>query len=157
MPFDPHRPYNDLPDLPPAVELESRLVLKACIEARAALAELKSVAAALPNPTVLINSIPLLEAQASTEIENIVTTSDALFRYVQDERGSDPATKEALNYRAALREGFESLAHRPAGERQHGGAGLFASEGLRDGHSSHSWHRALQRGDGRADLHTAGG
>lgn len=113
MPFDPHRPYNDLPDLPPAVELESRPVLKACIEARAALAELKSVAAALPNPTVLINSIPLLEAQASTEIENIVTTSDALFRYVQDERGSDSATKEALNYRAALRESFESLAHRP--------------------------------------------
>jgi len=111
--FDPRRPFNDLPALPPPVELEPRPVLKACIEARAALAELKSVAAALPNQTVLINSIPLLEAQASTEIENIVTTSDALFRFAQDEQAADPATKEALNYRAALREGFESLARRP--------------------------------------------
>ncbi len=113
MRFDPSRPYNDLPELPPSAELETRPVLKACIEARAALAELKSVGAALPNPTVLINSLPLLEAQASTEIENIVTTSDALFRFAQDEHGADPATKEALNYRAALREGFESLAQRP--------------------------------------------
>lgn len=113
MRFDPSRPYNELPELPPSAELETRPVLKACIEARAALAELKSVGAALPNPTVLINSLPLLEAQASTEIENIVTTSDALFRFAQDEHGADPATKEALNYRAALREGFESLAQRP--------------------------------------------
>lgn len=113
MRFDPSRPYNALPEPPPGVELETRPVLKACIEARAALAELKSVGAALPNPTVLINSLPLLEAQASTEIENILTTSDALFRFAQDEHGADPATKEALKYRAALHEGFESLAQRP--------------------------------------------
>ena len=113
MTFDPRKPFNDLPDLPPPVDLETRAVLKACIEARAALAELKSVGAALPNQTVLINSIPMLEAQASTEIENIVTTSDALFRFAQDEGAADPATKEALSYRAALREGFESLARRP--------------------------------------------
>lgn len=113
VPFEPRRPFNTLPGLPPRAELESRPVLKACIEARAALAELKSVGRALPNQAVLINSIPLLEAQASTEIENIVTTSDALFRFVQDEHAADPATKEALNYRAALREGYESLAQRP--------------------------------------------
>jgi Fic family protein len=113
MAFDPTRPCNDLPELPPAADIESRRVLKACIEARAALAELKSVAAAIPNPTVLINCIPLLEAQASSEIENIVTTSDALFRYARDEGRADPTTKEALNYRAALGEGFESLRQRP--------------------------------------------
>lgn len=113
MRFDPRRPFNALPDLPPGAELESRAVLKACIEARAALAELKSVGMGLPNQAVLINSIPLLEAQASTEIENIVTTSDALFRFAHDEQGADPATKEALNYRAALREGYASLANRP--------------------------------------------
>lgn len=113
MSFDPRRPFNALPALPPAADIESRPILKACIEARAALAELKSVGAALPNQTVLINSLPLLEAQASTEIENIVTTSDALFRFAEDEESADPATKEALNYRAALREGFESLARRP--------------------------------------------
>ena len=115
MPFDPQRPYDDLPALPPAADIESRPLLKACIEARAALAELKSVGAAIPNQAVLINTIPLLEAQASSEIENIVTTSDALFRFAQDEQAADPATKEALNYRAALREGFQSLAQRPLG------------------------------------------
>lgn len=113
MPFDPQRPYNDLPALPPQADIESRPLLKACIEARAALAELKSVGAAIPNQAVLINTIPLLEAQASSEIENIVTTSDALFRFAQDEHAADPATKEALSYRAALREGFDSLSQRP--------------------------------------------
>jgi len=62
----------------------------------------------------LINSIPLLEAQASSEIENIVTTSDALFRAAdKSESTTDPATKEALRYRTALREGFESVRQRP--------------------------------------------
>src|SRR5689334_12663487 len=75
MPFNPRRPHDDLPDLPPEADIESRLLLKACIEARAALAELKSAGAAIPNQAVLINTIPLLEAQASSEIENIVTTS----------------------------------------------------------------------------------
>ena len=115
MPFDPARPFDDLPALPPTADIETRPLLKACIEARAALAELKSVGNAIPNQAVLINTIPLLEAQASSEIENIVTTSDALFRFAQDEQAADPATKEALNYRAALREGFESLAERPLG------------------------------------------
>lgn len=115
MPFNPQRPHDDLPALPPVADIESRPLLKACIEARAALAELKSVGGAIPNQAVLINTIPLLEAQASSEIENIVTTSDALFRYAQDEQAADPATKEALNYRAALREGFDSLAERPLG------------------------------------------
>ncbi len=113
MSFDPRRPYDELPDLPPPADIETKALLKACIEARAALAELKSVGAAIPNQAVLINTIPLLEAQASSEIENIVTTSDALFRFAQDEQAADPATKEALSYRAALREGFASLKERP--------------------------------------------
>ena len=112
--FDPSQPYNALPELPPAADIESKTVLKACIEARAALAELKSVGALIPNQAVLINSIPLLEAQASSEIENIVTTSDALFRYAQFEnQAEDPATKEALRYRSALQLGFASLRQRP--------------------------------------------
>jgi len=114
MPFDPGKPYNDLPRLPPAVDIESRPLLKACIEARAALAELKSVGALIPNQAVLINTIPLLEAQASSEIENIVTTTDALFRYSQlEDSTDDPATKEALRYRGALYQGFRSLGERP--------------------------------------------
>jgi Fic family protein len=90
-------------------------VLKACIEARAAVAELKQAGRLLPNQDVLINTIPLLEARASSEIENIVTTTDQLFRYAQPDRESlaDPATKQALRYRAALRRGVELLKKRP--------------------------------------------
>jgi Fic family protein len=112
---DPARPYNDLPLLPPRTELETKRVLKACIAARAAVAELKQAGRLLPNQDVLINTIPLLEARASSEIENIVTTADRLFRFAQPDREqlADPATKEALRYRSALRGGYESLKRRP--------------------------------------------
>ena len=114
MPFDPSRPYLDLPALPPSVELETRAVLKACIAARAAVAELKAAGRLIPNQGVLINTIPLLEAQASSEIENIVTTTDQMFLFDGVSEGeADPATKEALRYRTALWEGFEALRARP--------------------------------------------
>lgn len=103
----PDAPYNNLPPPPPVQDLETRAVLKAAIEARSALAQLDSAATAIPNPAVLINAIPLLEAQASSEIENIVTTTDELFRHLDNDSGADPATKETLRYRTALREGFE--------------------------------------------------
>jgi Fic family protein len=70
----PDRPWNDLPKLPPRVELESKTVLKQCVTARAALAELKQAAELIPDPAMLINTLPILEARASSEIENIVTT-----------------------------------------------------------------------------------
>jgi len=113
--FDPAKPYNGLPLLPPAVDLETRATLKACIEARAALAELKQASHLVPNPAVLINTIPLLEARASSEIENIVTTTDRLFRYAGQlgDGQADAATKEALRYRTALYQGFMSLGARP--------------------------------------------
>lgn len=113
--FDPTRPYNDLAPLPPRADLDNPVVLKACILASRALAELKQAGQLLPNQEVLINTIPLLEARASSEIENIVTTTDQLFRYAQPDREAlaDPATKEALRYRAALRRGFKSLETRP--------------------------------------------
>jgi len=114
MPFDPSLPYQDLPALPPATILESRAVLKACIAARAAVAELKAAGRLIPNQGVLINSIPLLEAQASSEIENIVTTADQMFLFDgASEAEADPATKEALRYRTALWEGFNALGVRP--------------------------------------------
>lgn len=109
----PDKPYNRLPTLPPGHELESKVVLKSCIIARAALAELKQAAQLIPNQTMLINTIPLLEARASSEIENIVTTTDKLFQHAQSEGQADPATKEALRYRTALRQGFHSLAEKP--------------------------------------------
>lgn len=113
--FDPAKPYNALPPLPPRVDLESRPILKACIGARAALAELKQAGGLIPNQAMLINTIPLLEAQASSEIENIVTTADRLFRYARDAYAAqaDPATKEALRYRTALHRGHHALTKRP--------------------------------------------
>lgn len=111
--WDSSCPYNQLPSLPTTQDLESRAVLKACIAARTALAELKQAAELIPNQTMLINTIPLLEAKDSSEIENIVTTTDKLFRHVQADSQADPATKEALRYRSALFKGVQSLTDRP--------------------------------------------
>ena len=110
----PEKSYNDLPLLPPAIELETRAVLKCCIEARAALAELKQAAELIPNQAMLINTLPLLEAKDSSEIESILTTTDKLFQYAGgDDTHADLATKEALRYRRALCEGWQALSKRP--------------------------------------------
>ncbi len=112
--FNPTQPYNTLPTLPPKQELETRAIWKLCTEARVALAELKQVGELIPNQSVLINTIPLLEAQASSEIENIVTTSDQLFRFADNNaKQTDPMIKEALRYRTALYQGFQALQKRP--------------------------------------------
>ena len=111
--WDPRAPFNSLPALPPAQDVETRTILKRCITARAALAELKQAAELIPNQSVLINTLPLLEAKDSSEIENIITTTDKLFQHAQSESLADPATKEALRYRTALYSGFRSLAQRP--------------------------------------------
>ena len=109
--FDPKAPYNDLPLLPPAPEkVESPQILKKCITARVALAELKQAAELIPNAAVLVNALPLLEARASSEIENIVTTTDKLFEFMDIGEGrADAATKEALRYRTALFEGTRAV------------------------------------------------
>ncbi len=109
----PDSPFNELPPLPPASELESKAILKQCIPARAALAELKQAAERIPNPGMLINTMPLLEAQASSEIENIVTTTDRLFQYREESDAADPATKEALRYSNSLLKGYQELSRRP--------------------------------------------
>lgn len=113
MTWNPEVPYNALPPLPPAADFESRDILKACIPARAALSELRQAGELLPNQGLLINTLPLLEAQSSSEIENIVTTSDRLFEFAHQENYADPATKEALRYRTALYQGYQALAQRP--------------------------------------------
>jgi len=115
--WNPEKPYDDLPPIPPAMDLESKAVLKQCIAARTALAELKGVAELLPNQGMLINTLPLLEARASSEIENIVTTTDRLFQFRNFGEQADAATKEALRYGRALLEGFHSLAEHPLSTR----------------------------------------
>ena len=114
MSFDPKQPYNDLPLLPPPGDLETKPVLKKCVAANRALAELKGAGDLIPNQAVLINAIPLQEAKLSSEIENIVTTQDALFQAALDEsRVTDPAIKEVLRYRTALRRGFAAVQAEP--------------------------------------------
>ena len=109
--FDPALPYNELPELPPPLEaIETTEILKRCIKARVALAELKQAAELIPNSAVLVNALPLLEARASSEIENIVTTTDKLFEFADiAEDKADAATKEALRYRTALYEGTKMV------------------------------------------------
>ena len=102
---------HGLPELPPPIDMiESTEILKKCINARVALAELKQAAELIPNAAVLVNTIPLLEARASSEIENIVTTTDKLFEFADiAEDRADAATKEALRYRTALFEGTKMV------------------------------------------------
>jgi Fic family protein len=102
-------PYNDIPPIPGGDILETKPVLKACVEARAAMAGLRQAAELIPNQSILINTLPVLEARASSAIENIVTTTDKLFANLHSEGRADPATKEALRYRRALMEGYRAL------------------------------------------------
>ncbi len=113
MVFDPKVPYNDLPPIPPHAEIDTKAVLRKVAAAGRSLAELKGLGATIPNQSILVNSLVLREAKASSEIENIVTTNDALFRALAANSSNvDPATKEVLQYRAALWEGFNELKNR---------------------------------------------
>jgi len=115
--WDPAKPFQELPTLPPTAECETVTILQHCIEARAALAELKQAALLIPNPAILIKTLPMLEARASSEIENIVTTTDKLFEYSRLDSNADPATKEALRYSSALFEAFASRGDHPLNTR----------------------------------------
>ena len=112
--FNPNAPFNDLPPLPPAAELENAAVLKKAIAASRALAELKGMAERMPNQTMLIDSLVLQEARASSEIENILTTNDELFKAASDENlPASLEAKEVLRYRQALNHGFRAIQQRP--------------------------------------------
>lgn len=86
---------------------ETSLILRKLATASRRLAELKGVAATIPNQGILINTLGLQEAKDSSEIENIVTTHDELFKGEDStQEAIDAATKEVLRYRQALRKGF---------------------------------------------------
>ncbi|MFT5302770.1 MAG: Fic family protein [Mariniblastus sp.] len=92
-------------------------VLKACITARAALAELKQATQMIPNQSIQINTLPLFESQASSEIENIVTTTDKLFQHQHENDRADAATKEASRHSQSLYDGFRSIHKKPLNTR----------------------------------------
>ena len=99
-----------IPLLPPNSELETRAVLKRLSSAHRYLAELKGMAATIPNEHILLNTLTLQEARDSSEIENIITTQDDLYKanlfanYIRN-----PAAKEVNRYAMALRAGFQQM------------------------------------------------
>ncbi|MDK4733404.1 Fic/DOC family N-terminal domain-containing protein [Rhizobium sp. CNPSo 3490] len=104
------KPTYSLPDLPKLADLETIAVLRALASANRSLAELKGRAAAIPNQGILIDTLALQEAKASSEIENIVTTQDELFQAELFPEGPEsPAAKEVALYRDALKYGFDRL------------------------------------------------
>lgn len=110
MAFDPEQPYNDLPMLPPSHKLESDSVFRALVRARAALAELKEAGKVLPDQSVILRSMVLQEAKLSSQIENIVTTNDELYRQIDAaEAEQSPQVREIRRYSHALWAGLGAL------------------------------------------------
>jgi len=110
MKYNPLKPYNNLPDLPPQADLETKQILKKVISASRALSELKGAITNLPNPLLFIDTINLQEAQASSAIENIITTQDDLFQAsVADKTIENAATKEVIHYKDALWFGTDQI------------------------------------------------
>ncbi|MFT3949373.1 MAG: Fic/DOC family N-terminal domain-containing protein [Agriterribacter sp.] len=112
--FDRKIPYNDLPLLPPKADIETKNILRKTISAGRALAQLNGTLLNLPNPTLFLDTIYLQEAKASSEVENIITTNDELYKsLVADKKIENSATKEVLSYKEALWLGLEQLKKKP--------------------------------------------
>lgn len=112
--FNRNIPYNDLPLLPPKSNLETVNVLRKTIKASRALANLNGAITNLPNPQLFLDTIHLQEAKASSEIENIITTNDELYKsVVAHKKFENPSAKEVISYKNALWNGLEKLEYRP--------------------------------------------
>jgi len=99
--------HTKLANLPLITSPETQKVLKKAISANRALAKLNGTAKIIPNQNILINALVLQEAKDSSEIENIITTHDELFRAGLDIESVTNETKEVQHYREALIEGYE--------------------------------------------------
>lgn len=112
--FDRSKPFNDLPLLPPKTDLETKEILTKTIKASRALAQLNGAIRNLPNPGLFLDTLHLQEAKASSEIENILTTNDDLYRaVVADKKFDNPSTKEVINYKEAIWLGLKNLDKKP--------------------------------------------
>jgi Fic family protein len=111
--FDRNNPFNDLPLLPPSTEIDDDSdILKKLVSASRALASVNINVMRLPNPYMLVNTIALQEAKTSTEIENIFTTEDDLYKAISENKNdekADLAVKEVLRYREALWAEFHAM------------------------------------------------
>lgn len=116
------KPSYAIPELPPKAQLETVQVLKLSALAHRHLAELKGRSSNIPNAGILIDTLALQEAKASSEIENIVTTQEEVFQVsLFPENPASPAAKEVALYRQALRAGFA---------RQHEQQGLLTNNNI---------------------------
>lgn len=108
-PHKPASPSGRLDKLPPPrKKVETIEILRQTNKSTAALAELKGIAKTIPNQAMLINAIVLQEAKDSSEIENIITTQDELYKALTVNKSNISAeTKEVVNYRKAIFSGFE--------------------------------------------------
>ena len=104
-------PHYVLDKLPPLREkVETIRILRQTNKSTAALAELKGIARSIPNQTMLINAIVLQEAKDSSEIENIITTQDELYKaLIVNKTNISPEIKEVVNYRKAGFQGKPKL------------------------------------------------
>lgn len=99
-----------LPDLPPSVDLETREIMRALNQASRALAQFNGESKTIPNQDILISTLFLQEALASSKIENIVTTEDEMFQAdLFPDRSSNAAAKEVAHYREALLHGYQKM------------------------------------------------
>jgi Fic family protein len=99
-----------IPQLPLNKDFDTKEILKKLTKAHQALAELKGVAAIIPNQNILLNTLALQEAKDSSAIENIITTDDELYKSdALTQSFASPAAKEVYNYVAALKNGFEEI------------------------------------------------
>ncbi|MDR0899745.1 MAG: Fic family protein [Lactobacillaceae bacterium] len=94
------------------IDIETKTVLQKLTTASRSLGLLQGKAKLIPNQSMLINFMALREAKASSEIEQIVTTNDRLFRAMSNDDEADPSTKEVLNYRFAILEGYRRIKER---------------------------------------------
>ena len=99
----------DLENFPPKAYLESEAVLRILVSAHRFLAELKGVARTIPNERLLISTLTLQEAQSSSEIESIITTQDALYKFQLQPQLADPISKEVFHYAKGLDVGFAQV------------------------------------------------
>lgn len=104
----PHYKLDFLP--PPREKIETIEILRQTNKSTAALAELKGIAKTIPNQAMLINAIVLQEAKDSSEVENIITTQDELYKALTANKSTQSIeTKEVVNYRKAIFSGFNII------------------------------------------------
>ncbi|MGL4807012.1 MAG: Fic family protein, partial [Bacteroidales bacterium] len=100
-----------IPQLPLDIDLEDKVILKQLAKASRLLGELKGAAEKIPNKDILISALTLMEAKDSSEVENIVTTNDELYKADLEIKNyaMTSATKEVMNYREAIKEGYNLI------------------------------------------------